>query len=336
MLARRLAAVAERVRQKFAPVFGVARGRVQVILVDQTDLSNGWATPVPYDTIEMTAVPPSAETLIGNTTDWLELVFTHEYTHILHLDRTRGVMQGVRRVFGRVPAAFPNSFLPVWQIEGIATFEESRMTGEGRIPAGDFRAIVDVAAARGRFEPIDRASGGLDEWPGGTAPYAYGAYFHQFLADKYGAERLARLADATSGRVPFFGAGAFKNVYGRSSRQLWDDFRDMSVRAAVRRGDTDQRAERLTRHGFVVTASRLAESGVSTTGVEPRRLSGIDGSRPGGRTRGGIAWRAGGNRTSVRGDWLVFDQVERARSVALYSDLCAVRVDAARTRAFIA
>jgi len=93
-LARRLATIAEQVRSRFAPVFGVPAGRVQVILVDQTDLSNGSATPFPYDAIEITAVPPAGETLIGNTIDWLELVFTHEYTHILHLDRTRGWIEG--------------------------------------------------------------------------------------------------------------------------------------------------------------------------------------------------------------------------------------------------
>src|SRR5450759_5177641 len=84
-LARRLAGIVERVRHRFEPVFGAPRVRVQVILVDQTDLSNGWATPVPYDAIEITAAPPSAESIIGNTTDWLELVFTHEsvsYTHL--------------------------------------------------------------------------------------------------------------------------------------------------------------------------------------------------------------------------------------------------------------
>jgi hypothetical protein len=132
-LARRLAVIAERVRARFEATLGRPRGRVQVILVDQTDLSNGWATPFPYDAIEIAATPPAIESLIGNTTDWLELVFTHEYTHVLHLDRTRGVMQGVRRVFGRNPFAFPNAFLPEWQIEGLATFEESRMTGEGRL-----------------------------------------------------------------------------------------------------------------------------------------------------------------------------------------------------------
>jgi WD40 repeat protein len=326
-MARRLAAIVERVRLKFQPVFGVPRGRVQVILVDQTDLSNGWATPLPYDTIEITAVPPSAESLIGNTTDWLELVFTHEYTHILHLDRTHGLMQGIRRVFGRVPVAFPNGFLPVWQIEGIATFEESRMTGEGRIPAGDFRAIVDVAAARGRFEPIDRAGGGLVDWPGGYAAYAYGAYFHQYLADTYGAERLTELADATSRRLPLFGAGAFKKVFGRSSANLWKDFRDARENAAVPRSETDARAQRLTHHGFTVTAARLGEGG--TIYYEIANADGFPALmelRPGGVPRR-IAWRALGNRTSVRGDWIVFDQLERVRSVALYSDLYAVHAD---------
>jgi WD40-like Beta Propeller Repeat len=324
-MARRLAGMVERVRTKFAPVMGVPRGRVQVILVDQTDVSNGWATPVPYDAIEITAVPPPPATLIGNTTDWLEMVFTHEYTHILHLDRSRGLMQGLRRVFGRAPAVFPNNFLPVWQVEGIATFEESRMTGQGRIPAGDFRAIVDVAAAQGRFEPIDRAGGGLVDWPGGHVPYAYGGYFHQYLEDSYGQDRLAALADATSGRVPFFGAGAFKNLFGRSSTDLWADFQRAREKAAPPRSGTDARATRLTHHGFVVNAPRVADSGIIYYGV-----ANADGYpalmelRPGGVPRR-VAWRGYGNRTSVRGDWIVFDQLERVRSVALYSDLYAVR-----------
>ena len=331
-LARRLAVIVERVREKFQPVLGVPRGRVQVILVDQTDLSNGWATPIPYDAIEITAVPPAAESLIGNTTDWLELVFTHEYTHILHLDRSRGFMQGVRRIFGRVPVAFPNTFLPVWQIEGIATFEESRMTGEGRIPAGDFRAIVDVAAANGRFAPIDRASGGLVDWPNGNAPYAYGAYFHQFLADRYGAERLSRLADATSGRVPLFGAGAFRKIFGRSESELWTEFREARVRAGVPRSATDAKASRLTHHGYVVTAPRVAGGGTIYYGVSnadgfPALMRVAPGSAP-----RRVAWRALGDRTAVHGDWIVFDQVERVRSIALYSDLYAVKTSGGGVR----
>ena len=51
-------------------------------------------------------------------------------------------------MFGRLPLAFPNLFLPTWQIEGLATYEESAITGTGRLHAGDFRAIVAEAAGQ--------------------------------------------------------------------------------------------------------------------------------------------------------------------------------------------
>ncbi len=43
-----------------------------------------------------------------------------------------------------------------------------------------------------RLEPLDRVNGGLTDWPGGYAPYAYGVGFHEYLADRYGAETFAR------------------------------------------------------------------------------------------------------------------------------------------------
>jgi len=322
-LARRLAAIVERVRTRFQPSLGVPRGRVHVILVDQTDISNGWATPFPFDAIELTAVPPAGEELIGNTTDWLEVAFTHEYTHILHLDRSRGFMGGVRRIFGRAPLVFPNLFLPIWQIEGFATYEESRMTGEGRVPAGDFRAIVDVPARERRFDPIDRAGGGLDDWPDGHAPYAYGAYFHQYLSDRYGADRVEALADATAGRLPLFGAGAFKSVLGASVTSLWREFRDSRERAAAAASVTDSSARRLTHDGYIVSAPRVDREGA----IYYRTLN-ADGFPALIRLQNGtsrrLTWRVGGGRTSIAGDWVVFDQLEVVRSVALHSDLYAV------------
>ena len=60
---------------------GAAVGRVQIVLVNQDDLANGWATPVPYNTIEISVAAPTVESVIGNSPDWLRLVFVHEYTH---------------------------------------------------------------------------------------------------------------------------------------------------------------------------------------------------------------------------------------------------------------
>ena len=321
--AARLAAIVEQVRTALEKDLGTVPGPVHVILVDQSDLSNGWATPIPWDAIEITARPPSLDSPIGNTTDWLRLVFTHEYTHILHLDRSRGVMRAVRAVFGRVPIAFPNVFLPEWQIEGIATFEESRQTGEGRVHSGDFRTIVSEAARTGHFEPYDRLAGGLDAWPSDSGAYAYGAYFHQYLADRFGPERIAGLRDATAGRLPFFGSPAFHRVFGKSLGDLWNEFRASGgIAAPVPPSATDSAATRLTRHGFQLSALTASDA-LYYSSATPHGYPALMRLMPG-RQPERLAWRFGGEATSVHDNWVVFDQVAPVRSVAWYSDLYAV------------
>ena len=170
-IARRLASFIEAAASEVDTAVGAAVGRVQVVLVDQHDVSNGWATPLPYNTIEISAAAPPVESGIGNSADWLRLVFVHEYTHIAHLSRAGGWLNGLRRGFGRLPLLFPNLYQPIWGIEGIATWQESRSTHEGRVLAGDFRVLLDRAAAAGRFDPLDRVSGGNVDWPGGNGPY---------------------------------------------------------------------------------------------------------------------------------------------------------------------
>lgn len=328
-LARRLARIAEEVGDRLQRDLGRPSGRVHVVLVDQTDLSNGWATPVPYNLIEISAAGPTGESPIGNTDDWLRLVFSHEYTHIVHLDKARGWIGGLRRVFGRAPILFPNLLLPLWQIEGIATYDESALTGEGRVPAGDFRLLVERAAAAGRFEPIDRANGGLVDWPSGAAQYAYGAYFHQYLADRYGPDSIVRLSNETAGRVPYFGSRAFRKVYGRSLGRLWDDF-EADSRARVRL--EPDASTRLTRHGFLVTSPRFSRTGtlyyatLNPHGFPALMAAGRNGSAP-----RQVATKYLGRRIATTSDGIVFDQVEAVRNVALQSDLY-VLPDGGRSR----
>jgi hypothetical protein len=90
--------------------------------------------------------------------DWLRLVFTHEFTHIVHLDRSMGWARLIRGTFGRTSVAFPNLFLPTWQIEGLATYEESVINGGGRLHAGDFSAIAGEAGRSHRLESLDRVT----------------------------------------------------------------------------------------------------------------------------------------------------------------------------------
>jgi phenylpyruvate tautomerase PptA (4-oxalocrotonate tautomerase family) len=320
--ARRLAAIAEEVADRLAATLGRPDSRVHVILVNQTDLPNGWATPVPYNVMEITAASPAGDSEIGNTSDWLRLVFTHEYTHIVHLSRRRGWIGGLHRVFGRVPLAYPNLFLPAWQIEGLAVYEESARTGAGRLPAPDFRQIVDRAAAEGGFEPLDRANGGLIDWPAGAAPYAYGGYFQQYLAAKYGEESLRRLADATAGRLPFFGSGAYRTVFGRSLGDLWREFAEDSRRRAARDTTT---ATRVTRQGFNIDALRFGSGGrLYYSAANPHGFPTLRQVSPDGSLDRPVVRRFFGHRTAVAGSVLVFDQLELSNNVGLQSDLYAV------------
>ncbi len=193
-LARRLAAVAEDVRDDLSRQAALdAPAQVHVVLVDQSDVANGWSTPVPYDLIEIAAVPPAPSSFLGHEDDWLRLVFAHEYAHVLHLDRTGGLMNGLRRVLGRHPATFPNLFVPGWQVEGFATWAESAVTGSGRIHAADVATVIAVTAGAGTMT-IDRAGGSLDAWPSGHAAYFFGGRLYELLSEQTSTAALGEWA----------------------------------------------------------------------------------------------------------------------------------------------
>jgi hypothetical protein len=321
-LARRLAAIAERVYAATAERrTDHPRGRIHVVLVDQNDTANGSATVVPRDAIQIDAAPPTGADQIGNTDDWLEYVFTHEFAHVGHLDRSRGWARAARALLGRTALAFPNLSLPLWQIEGVATLVESE-AGGGRLHAGDFREVVEAAARADRFEPLDRVSGGLVDWPSGTGWYAYGALFHEFLVDRYGRDRLETLADRTAGRVPYLTAGAFQQVYGKSLGALWREF-EAWVRASLRPPD-DDRATRLTRLGFLVETPRVDGDGaIWFSASDPRRFPGIYRLGPNDRQLQRITSRFGGTGLTVGRDIVIFDQLEIVRGAGLQGDLYA-------------
>jgi hypothetical protein len=346
-LARRLAAIAEETWRALQQPFAIAPPkRTHVVLVDQTELANGWANPLPYDTIMVTAAWPASSEFIGNTDDWLRLVFTHEFTHIVHLDRSESWARVIRRMFGRSAIAFPNLFLPQWQIEGLATYQESALTGEGRLLAGDFASIVDEAARGRALEPLDRVNGGLTDWPDGDGAYAYGARFHQYLADRFGVDSLGKLAEATARQVPYTGSRMFQKIFGASLGDLWRDFEASVTDTAQRAADntevgSDASIRRLTRGEYFVSGPRFDRPACPTCSPEvvyARRSPNafptlnrvaLDGSRPREMTR-----RYRGSTTAVGVFDLVFDQQEVRRNTGVYSDLYAYSRATAGTRRF--
>jgi Tol biopolymer transport system component len=342
-LASRLAAIAEGVWSQVGSALGVNAPRLtHVILADQSEIANGYATPLPYNTIFVTAAPPPGADALSFTDDWLRLVFTHEFTHIVHLDRSAGWARIVRGMFGRTSLAFPNLWLPTWQIEGLAAWEESALTGEGRLHSG-FRTIEVEAAQTGRIEPLDRINGGLTDWPAGSAPYAFGLGFHEYLATHYFPNRFGDLAERTSRSLPFLGSRAFKSVYGKPLGELWSDYRE-SVSADYPPEDVTRFAEfeslpvRLTHDGFTVLAPRFATPcagcppEIFYTVRNPDGFPALKAMRVDGSQQRQVALRYLGSTIGVSKDTIVFDQQQLSRNVGLYSDLYALNRRSGKVR----
>lgn len=343
-LAAQLASIVEEVWQTTGQALGVtAPRRTHVMLVDQSEAANGWATPLPYNTVYITAAAPAGYEYLGNYTDWLRLVFTHEFTHIVHLDYSRSWARLFRNTFGRTPIAFPNLWLPHWQIEGLAVWEESRQNHEGRQFAGDFRALETLPD---RATPLDRANGGTTRWPGGLTPYAAGIGFHEFLAREGGDASLAALASDTAARLPFFGSPAFKKVYGRSLGTLWNEYSaDVERRRNATRPPPTS-ARQVTRLGYVITSPRFSPptcDGCAPDIVFSRRgpdqFPGLYAVPAAARDNGAsdpperLTTRYLGAAVAVDREVLVFDQQEIRRNSGTYSDLFVLHRASGRTRA---
>jgi hypothetical protein len=327
--AQRLATIAEETWRALEQPLGVTPPpRTEVVLADQTEFANGFALPVPYDTVVIYTVwPPGTQ---FNFDDWLRLAFTHEFTHIVHLDRSEGWARIARRIFGRTSYAFPNLFLPMWQIEGIAVLEESAITGIGRLHAGDFRAIVGEATRAGRPEPLDRVNGGVTDWPAGAAAYAYGAGFHEYLVKRFGAGSLAALATATARRFPYTSTRAFLYVYGETLGDLWRSYESDAAAAAqtTARPAGAVGIAQLTHHGFSTSGPRfdrhvcapcppqLLYSVATPDDFPSLNAVGLDGAPPRQLTTKYL-----GSTTAIGRDTIYFDQMEARRNVGLYNDL---------------
>jgi WD40 repeat protein len=326
-LAERLAPIAEETWRTLEQPLGVRPPRrTRVVLADQTELFNGYATPVPYDTVVLYAVTPSGSD--ADFDDWLRLIFTHEFTHIVHLDRSESWARVLRGILGRTPYAFPNIFLPQWQIEGLATYEESSITGMGRLHAGDYLAIVSEAAKEHRLEPLDRVNGGLTDWPSGAAVYAYGSGFHQYLVERFGAQTLAALAEATARRVPYVASPVFKRIFGESLGDLWRDYEASLAGKPSDAPPTDAAITRLTWQGFSMSGPRfdryscagcvpeIVYSAANPNGFPALYRVGLDAGTP-----RRLTTRYLGSTTGIGPERIYFDQLELNRNVGLYGDL---------------
>src|SRR5207247_2202288 len=179
------------------------RGVVDITLADDIDAANGLTTVAPTNRIIIFAAPPAGDHGLLFFDSWLRLVTTHELAHVFHLDRSRGLWDGLQRVFGRAPGLFPNEYQPSWVTEGLATYYESKFTNAGRVRGSLHTQVLGADRAAGASRSPWNATL-FTRWADGLVPYAYGSRFLHYLAGAVGDSVVPRSAGAWSAQlIPF-------------------------------------------------------------------------------------------------------------------------------------
>jgi len=344
-LAQKAALIAEEIHGPLTRQFNwTPREKTQVVLIDDTDFTNGFATVLPYNTIYIQTVPPSIDMTIGEYEDWLRMLIIHEYSHILTMDTARGYSDVMRKIFGKplppydpfsflffLAAAPPNVFLPSWWHEGMATWGETEFTPAGRGRSTFYEMILRMAVEEKNIPTIDQINGDVPYWPAGSMPYIFGLRLQKYIADRYGKEALAKLNTTHAGRFPYFINGATLQLFGKQYPEIYNNMiadlrmeqskRIDALRQApftpVKRLDID--GEKLTNPRYSPDGSLIAFNRRDPHGHEAIWISDSDGGNareivrrlPSDHT---VCWPPDGSR-------IYFSQAEINRGFNIYQDL---------------
>ncbi len=230
--ARHAAAAAEVAFAQLSRELTPPRVPIDLVIADNVDVTNGYATPFPTNRIVVYANPPVNDPALRFTDDPTAMVVTHELTHIFHLDRTRGIWSLGQHVFGRAPYLFPDSYSPAWLTEGLAVYFESKLTGAGRVLGSDHQMIARAYGAEHRFPSIDRMSRADAFFPYGQSPYVFGSLFVDYLARTRGDHLRAFVESQSSQLIPLWLNRPAKQAFGISFTAAWKQWSDSVTRTA--------------------------------------------------------------------------------------------------------
>ncbi|MBF0106818.1 MAG: PD40 domain-containing protein [Deltaproteobacteria bacterium] len=214
------------------------KGRTHVVLTDKTDLANGMATVMPYNYVLLYVAPPTVDSSLSHYKDYHRLLFNHEFAHILHIDKHSRVATPFRYLFGKIVAM--NGATPSWMREGMAVYEESRVDeGFGRANSYYTDMVMRTSVVEDKFPKIDQIAGSSSYFPEGKGPYLFGGEFFDWLALKYGEDRMYKYQDLyASGLWVFSLNNKARRVYGKSFYKLWDEFKsEMTAKYQLQTGE---------------------------------------------------------------------------------------------------
>ncbi|MBU4200583.1 MAG: hypothetical protein KKG09_03140 [Verrucomicrobia bacterium] len=240
-----------------APVFNWTPRRKTVVMIsDNYDLHNGWATVYPRPILQICLADAPPHSTIYEPGHYLRRTIFHEYAHLLSLDAQYGLDNALRRIFGRVvpagdmlsvlmtlAAAPPALFAPTWYLEGLTTWAETEFVGPGRGRNAIADMILRMPVADRRQLPANQWDLHLPEWPYGDATYLYGMRTLEYAHDTYGTQAPER---NVPGELSDSVAHSFFLAFDNSAWPVLRETFNRLAEDAVRR-EKDRQQERLLR-----------------------------------------------------------------------------------------
>lgn len=196
---------AEKAFQNLSTVFSDKPERIVLIVNDTTDVTNGYATRLPYPHIMAFSVPVNEHDSLSEAGNWGRELITHELTHILQFEPARGFYTWLRPILGNIVA--PNLLMPLWWKEGMAVEMETRFSPRGRLRSTYQDASIRALLLEKKFSDNDlpQANEVLPSWPYGSRPYLFGSlFFSQLTEDTHQTTASSYLANRQGERVPYF------------------------------------------------------------------------------------------------------------------------------------
>lgn len=150
----------------------------------------------------------------------------HELLHYVQFEQVEGFWRWVNLIVGDIFG--PQTWLERWFTEGLAQYYEGRVDHHvGRPNSPLYRAELEsgLAERKGKVGPGDLSVFQRELYPSSGA-YLAGLHFIEFLAQKYGEQKLWELIDLQGSSVlsPFGVALRFKAIYGSSLGALVDEW----------------------------------------------------------------------------------------------------------------
>ena len=234
--ARRVASYTSEVTGDVNGYFGVIPPSLPIVLHPGTDVFNGYYSPFPNRISLFETPTPSLRGFGNSLSDLIDLVYTHEYAHYVHITLPGRWTGFAAKIFGN-GILVTNILAPGWVLEGITTNLETRFTDGGRGRSAWFRGVM--GSFRDNMWSLSAAGSPSPYAPVGGRFYLSGYFMIEYLNRTWGDDSFARFARYQADHPVRAADAALKHVTGLKPEAFYRDFladftaRDDSVRAST-------------------------------------------------------------------------------------------------------